>query len=66
MTRITEHDPKIFESEISTIPIGDKCCKDVCTMLNNSIISKDITSEHCISINTWAENIYIQEPHQEW
>jgi hypothetical protein len=55
MTRITEHNPKIFEDETSMIPIGDKCCKEVCKMLNDSIIDKDIIAEHCISINALAE-----------
>lgn len=55
MTRITEHDPNIFEDEVPMIPIGDKCCRETCKMLNDSIIGKDITAEHCISLNTWAE-----------
>lgn len=55
MTRITEHNPKIFEDEVSMIPIGDKCCKEVCKMLNDSIIGKDITAEHCVLLNMWAE-----------
>lgn len=55
MTRIIEHNPKIFENEVLAIPIGDRCCREVCEMLNDSIIGKDITADHCLFLNTWAE-----------
>jgi hypothetical protein len=59
MTKIIEHDPIIFKDEEPMIPIGDKCCADICRTLNDSIIDKDITAEHCGLINIWArEHIY--------
>lgn len=54
MTRIIEHNPRVFIGEKPTIPIGNKCCSEICKMLNDSIIGRDITAEHCISINIWA------------
>lgn len=59
MTRIIEHNPIMFKGEEPMVPLGDKCCTEICKMLNDSIIGKDITAEHCESINIWArEHIY--------
>lgn len=55
MTRIIEHNPRILKGEIPIIPIGDKCCLETCKMLNDSIIGRDITAEHCIAINMLAQ-----------
>ncbi len=55
MTRIIEHNPRVFKDENPIIPIGNKCCLETCKMLNDSIIGRDITAAHCMVINTWAE-----------
>lgn len=55
MARIIEHNPRVFKDENPIIPIGDKCCLETCKMLNDSIIGRDITAEHCMVINMLAE-----------
>lgn len=48
MARVTIHNPEIFKDEKPIIPSEDRCCKNICDMLNETIPSLENDANQCI------------------